>query len=414
MSSRAGQIDWRAVTAGRVSPEPSEGIAPSLDPDLERDLRILRLGGTGDPTSPGAPRPRRRRFPWGKLITLVVVVAGIAGGVSYWRLTRPVDVTLVSVAPRDLGLPPTLLTASGYIVAKRQITVSSKTQGKIVEMPVGIATELKHGELIARVQDDEQRAQVKVAEAQLAQAELDVGRARELTRAHISSQSDLDKAETDLRVASAQLELAKVALADTLVTAPIDGTVIRKIRDVGEFLTLGVTAEGDPGSSVVTLADMSAIDVELEINETEITKIHMGGAAIVTPEAMPEQRYVADVFEIGAMADRKKSVVPVKARLREPSRELRPDMTAKVTFVTAAPSAPIQVKPGLPASAVVERGGRKVVLEVENDRAVEKPIRVEPGDNGFVTVLDGAPDGTFVIDQPPASLAAGQRVHVKS
>ncbi len=384
-------------------------ITPSsLDPDLERDLSILRLG------TPGTPAPRRRRFPWGKLVTLVVLAAAIGGGVTYWRVTKPIEVSLVSIAPRDLGLPSTLLTASGYIVAKRQITVSSKTQGKIVEMPVTIATELEQGALIARVQDDEQRAQVKVAEAELAQAELDVRRARELSRDRIASQADLDKAETNVLVARARLELAREALADTLVTAPIAGTVIRKIRDVGEFLTLGVTAEGDPGSSVVTLADMSAIDVELEINETEITKVKMGGPAIVTPEAIPERRYLADVFEIGAMADRKKSVVPVKARLREPSHDLRPDMSAKVTFLVEEPRGAIVVKPALPTSAVVQRGGRSVVLLVENDRAVEKPIETEPADTGFVVVKSGATEGTFVIDQPPPELAAGQRVHVKS
>lgn len=384
-------------------------ITPSsLDPDLERDLSILRLG------TPGAPSARRRRFPWGKLVTLLVLAAAIGGGVTYWRVTKPVEVSLVSIAPRDLGLPPTLLTASGYIVAKRQITVSSKTQGKIVEMPVTIATELKEGELIARVQDDEQRAQVKVAEAELAQAELDVRRARELSRDRIASQADLDKAETNVLVARARLELARVALADTMVTAPIAGTVIRKIRDVGEFLTLGVTAEGDPGSSVVTMADMSAIDVELEINETEITKVKMGGPAIVTPEAIPERRYLANVFEIGAMADRKKSVVPVKARLREPSHDLRPDMSAKVTFLAEEPKSAIVVKPALPTSAVVQRGGRSVVLLVENDRVVEKPVETEPADTGFVVVKSGATEGTFVIDQPPPELAAGQRVHVKS
>lgn len=387
-----------------------EAIQPfTLDPDLERDLSLLRLGTPGT-----AGVRRRRRFPWVKVIVLLALATAIGGGIAYWRATRPTDVTLVSVAPRDLGLPPTLLTASGYIVAKRQITVSSKTQGKIVEMPVEITTELHEGDLIARVQDDEQRAQVKVAEAELAQAELDVRRTRELTQSRIASQADLDKAETNVRVARARLELARVALADTMVTAPIDGTVIRKIRDVGEFLTLGVTAEGDPGSSVVTMADLSAIDVELEINETEITKVRMGGPAIVTPEAIPERRYLAEVFEIGAMADRKKSVVPVKARIREPSRDLRPDMSAKVTFVTEPPKAAIQVKPALPVSAVVQRGGRSVVLEVENDVVVEKPVRTEPADAGFLVVLEGAAEGTFVIDQPPAELRAGQRVRVKS
>ena len=102
----------------------------------------------------------------------------------------------------------------------------------------------------------------------------------------------------------AQRDLARVALDNREIRAPIDGTVIRKIRDVGEFLTIGVNAEGDPGTAVVTLADLSAIEVALEVGESEIRKVALGAVALVTPEAMPRQRYLADVIEIAAMADR--------------------------------------------------------------------------------------------------------------
>ena len=109
--------------------------------------------------------------------------------------------------------------------------------------------------------------------------------------------------------------------------------MIRKIRDVGEFLTIGVTAEGDPGTAVVTLADLSAIEVTLDVGESEIRKVALGAIALVTPEAMPRQRYLADVIEIAAMADRQKGVVPVKVRIRAPDRSLLPEMSAKVSFL---------------------------------------------------------------------------------
>src|SRR5204862_37007 len=94
----------------------------------------------------------------------------------------------------------------------------------------------------------------------------------------------------------------------------------------------------DPGTAVVTLADLSAIEVTLDVGESEIRKVALGGIALVTPEAMPRQRYLADVIEIAAMADRQKGVVPVKVRIRAPDRSLLPDMSAGEFVARMGPS----------------------------------------------------------------------------
>lgn len=379
---------------------------------LERDLATLRQGGV--PSEAELERRRRRRNRrlrrWG--IALAVVLA--LGGFALFRyLTRPVEVVLVAVSTREVGLPKVELTAAGYIIAERQIMVSSKAQGRIIEMPVDENDFVKQGELIAKLEDDEQRAALALASAEYEKVRRDFERITDLVARGIASQADLDAARATFQVAAARRELQQVALENTIVRAPIEGVVIRKIRDEGEFLTIGVSATGDPGTVVATLADLSSLYVELEISESEISKVSLGQAAIVTPEAFPDQRYVADVTEIAAMADRQKAVVKVKVRLREPDREsLKPDMTARVAFLESAPTAEIELKPALPGSSVVERAGRTVVFTVDDGRAIATPVKVEPIGEDYVAIIDGIREGRQVVAAPPEALESGDRVEV--
>jgi hypothetical protein len=148
---------------------------------------------------------------------------------------------------------------------------------------------------------------------------------------------------------------------------------------------------------VVTLADLSAIDVALEIGETEIRRVERDAVALVTPEALRDRRYLADVIEVAAMADRQKGVVPVKIRIRDPDPELLPDMTAVVAFLEEPPRGRIEVLPALPASAVVPRDGASVVFVVEDERARAVPVRTRP-----------------VVESPPAGLVSGQPVRLRA
>lgn len=376
--------------------------------ELARDLESLRL--VEHPLAP--PPRRRRRGAW--LAVLLAALLALAGAFAWRQLAQPPEVELVAVSLREIGAPPVVLTASGYIEARRQITVSSKAQGKIVEMPVEENQRVRAGDLIARLEDDEQRASLALAEAEFADAQRELARKHELQARGSASQGELDRAQTAFDVARARRDLARVLLANTVLRAPIDGTVIRKLRDLGEFLTIGVTAEGDPGTAVVTLAELGSLDVALEIGESEIRKIRVGGVALVTPEALRERRYLADVVEVAAMADREKGVVPVKVHIRAPDPELLPDMTAKVAFLERAPEAPIEVAPALPEAAVVTQQGVARVFLVEDERVRAVPVRTRPAGDGMLALLEGPAEGSYVVAAPPDSLADGARVRVRA
>ncbi len=400
-------------------------------PEMERDLRILGLsagglsaGGAGaegagpgdaERAAGGAPKIYQASF-WRarrKWAVAGAAVLALAAFLGIGRLARPYEIELVAVSPREVGLPPVTLTAAGYVMAKRQIIISSKAQGKITELLVQENDALQAGQVIARLEDEQQRANLALAQAEFTQAKSDLDRIGNLQSKGVSSGAELDQARTKFEVAKARRDLAQVQLEDAVVRAPIDGTVIRKIRDVGEFLTLGVSATGDPGTAVVTLADLSEMLVELEINETEITKIRSGQYAMVTPEALPERRYLAQVSEIAAMADRQKSIVKAKVRIERPDADLKPDMTAKVAFLETKPEGEVKVVPALPESAVVEREGRKVVFAVQEGRAVLQAVETRPVGEGSLGITQGPPEGTFVIKNPPPGLRDGGKVRVK-
>jgi HlyD family secretion protein len=391
----------RTDPASEDSPRP-QGSA------LARDLAVLRGEARAPGPERGTARRRRRRIWLG--VALVVLALGAAGA---WRvLARPPEVTLVTVAWRDIGAPPVLLSASGYLEAHRQITVSSKAQGKIVEMAVGENQHVDKGDLIARLESDEARAQLALADAEYADATRELQRIEDLRSGGVGSQAARDKAQTHQEVSRAQRDLARVALDNREIRAPIDGTVIRRIRDVGEFLTIGVTAEGDPGTAVVTLADLSAIEVSLEVGESEIRKVALGAVGLVTPEAMPRQRYLADVIEIAAMADRLKGVVPVKVKIRAPDRALLPDMSAKVSFLEREPTGPIEVLRAVPTSAVVSRGDAQVVFTVDDNRAKAVPVQGRDLGDGFFAVDGGPDEGTPIVEHPSERLRDGSAVRL--
>jgi hypothetical protein len=120
------------------------------------------------------------------------------------------------------------------------------------------------------------------------------------------------------------------------------------------------------------------------------------------------------VIEIAAMADRQKGIVPVKVRIREPDRELLPEMSAKVSFLASEPTGPIEVLRAVPASAVVARGDERVVFTVEENRALAVAVTGREQRDGFFVLTDGPEEGTPLIEHPPDRLRDGDAVKLTS
>jgi HlyD family secretion protein len=227
-------------------------------------------------------------------------------------------------------------------------------------------------------------------------------------------QEDIDKARGDLEQAEGQLAFAESQLEATQIRAPVTGTILERTAEKGELVTaqFASTAEGGPQGSVVAIADLTDIQVELDIAQDDFAKLspHMKGT--VTTDAYPDRKYNGEIAEISPEANRQKATVQVKVQIKNPDDFLRPDMNANVQFL--ADQKPGQDVHGalVPITAVRSQGSKKTVFLMQNDKAVAREVKVlATHSDGYV--VDNLTGGETVIAEVPAELKDGSRIRVK-
>ena len=390
------------------------------------DLSALRINRSAEPTDASA----RSRWP----LTVALVAAGVvivAVAVVLARRTfgAAVEVRLAPATMLSPSQASTVLIASGYVVAQRKAAVASKGTGRLVYLGVVEGDRVKAGQVIARLEDSDVRAQLAQAEAnlQLSKADLrnaeqSLARNRMLRDSNFASQAGLDSAESHylqvksgIAVAQAALEGAQVALENTVIRAPFDGTVLTKNADVGEVVA-PLAASAFSKAAVVTIADLSSLQVEADVAESNLGGVSVGQPCEIVLDAYPDKRYPGYVAKIVPTADRAKATVQVKVAFRSYDSRVLPEMSAKAHFLpvrstaTAADTQPLLT---IPQSAVVERGGRTVAYTVDHGRAVELPITVGRRVGMSVAVLQGLAVGTLVIDSIGERVQPGVSVTVR-
>jgi HlyD family secretion protein len=392
----------------------------------DADLSSLRI----DRTSRGSSQPRRSR-PIAKIIIWSLVILALAGsGFFLKQLFSPaVEVQLVTASLTSPSQASAVLTASGYVVARRKAAVASKGTGTLVFLGVDEGDRVKKGQIIARLDDSDvaatlQRARenLKLAEADLYEAQKNLERLRVLVKQEMIAQADYDVAEARYKRVVASIEVAKfgvkeaqVAVDNTRIIAPFDGTVLKKNADVGEIVA-PLAGAASSKAAVVTIADMGSLEVEADVSEANITRVLPEQGCEITLDAYPQQRYPGYVSKIVPTADRAKATVLVKIKFREYDRRVLPEMSAKVTFLAAGTKTDeANVKPLLtvPAAAVVTRNGREVVFQIKEDRAVEVPVSTGQKLAGLVEITGGLKEGDKVIGKVDEQIQAGAKVSQK-
>jgi RND family efflux transporter MFP subunit len=283
--------------------------------------------------------------------------------------------------------------------------------------------------VIARLEDADVRAQLAQARAnlQLSQADLhnveqSLRRARALRDSDFTTPAGVDSAEarylqvkSGIAVAEAMVEGAEVALENTVIRAPFDGTVLTKNADVGEVVA-PLAASAFSKSAVVTIADLRSLEVEADVSESNLEGVTVGQRCEIVLDAYPDQRYPGYVAMIVPTADRAKATVQVKVAFRSYDARVLPEMSAKVHFLPAelrAAGGDTQPRLAVPGGAVAERDGRTVVYVVDGGRAREIPVTVGKRLGGFVTILQGLAAGALVIDSVGDRVRSGAKVKVQ-
>ncbi|MEX2115345.1 MAG: efflux RND transporter periplasmic adaptor subunit [Bacteroidota bacterium] len=390
------------------------------------DLSSLRINRT---ESSGSPPPKGRLYVRLAIGAAVVAVVAIGAVMIRGALDPTIEVQLTTVSFSSPSQANAVLTASGYVVAQRKAAVASKATGRLEYLGVVEGDKVTKGQIIARIENSDMQAQVaqaranlKVSEAELFDAKQTLDRVKSLVEKGLSPQADHDGAEARYRRVLASIDAAKAAvtgaevnLENTLIRAPFDGTVLTKNADVGEMVAPMGAAAGSR-SAVVTIADMSSLQVEADVSESNIERIQPDQACEITLDAYPDIRYAGFVTKIVPTADRAKATVMVKVGFQSYDSRVLPEMSAKVLFLTSPPTSDASTaKPILTvnSSAVVSRNSNTVVYTVNENQAVEVLIQTGRTMGSLIEVISGISAGTKVVTKVPDELRDGSTVKLK-
>jgi RND family efflux transporter MFP subunit len=368
---------------------------------------------------------------WRKIVLWTSIVGGLAAGLLFlWSLLDPpIEVQLVTVSLTSPAQANAVLTASGYVVARRKAAVASKGTGTLVFLGVEEGDQVKKGQVIARLDDSDvaatlQRARenLRLAEADLNDAKKSLERQRVLLQRELIAQAEYDAAEARYKRVVASIDAAKfavkeaeVAVDNTRIVAPFDGTVLKKNADVGEIVAplAGATSSR---AAVVTIADMSSLEVEADVSEANITRVSPDQSCEITLDAYPQQRYPGLVTKIVPTADRAKATVLVKIRFKAYDQRVLPEMGAKIAFLppgTADAETPGEAVLTVPAAAVVDRNGQQVVYQVKDDRAVETLVVAGRRFGNLIEIKQGLKEGDKVIGKVDKNIQPDSKISVK-
>ena len=359
----------------------------------------------------------------GKILGWVaaVVVLGIALFVLYTQWIVPArlpEPELMTVKRMTNTANPALLTASGYLVADRQATISPKMAGRVVRLGFDIGSHVRRGDVLAVLESEDLLAQVDEASAALNNAQLEYNRQRAMYEQGVSSRALLDAAEAQLRITRARVARGNVALTDNVVRAPFDGTITAKNTEVGEVISpYSVTSQGSSqgGGSIATLADLNSMEMDAEVNESNLSQLRLSQPAEITVDAFPGRKWRARVRRIVPRADRAKGVVQVKLEILDPKDGLLPEMSASAAFLGQERTpAEIEEKPRIwaPAAAVGTDGGGPFLAVVKDERVERRRITSGQTREGRIEILQGLNEGETIITKDVATYKDGARVKV--
>jgi RND family efflux transporter MFP subunit len=382
----------------------------------------LRIDRSSRPA--GAPSGRRRLR---KIVIWTIILALLAGGVFFLRdvLTPAIEIQAATASLVSPAQAQAVLTASGYVVARRKAAVASKGTGTLVFLGVEEGDRVKKGQVIARLDDADvmaslQRARenFRLAEADFNDAKQSLERMRTLLHEGVVAQAEYDIAEARFNRVVAAINAAKfavreaeVAVDNMRIVAPFDGTVLKKNADVGEIVA-PLAGAASSKAAVVTIADMTSLEVEADVSEANITRVATKQDCEITLDAYPQQRYPGYVAKIVPTADRAKATVLVKIEFKRYDERVLPEMSAKVTFLAPGAASAASAKPVLavPAAAVATANGRSVVFKVEDGRAAEIPVVTGARFGNQIEIKEGLKDGDKIVAKADPKIKPGVKL----
>jgi len=372
---------------------------------------------------------------------VIAVGIGVVGFVIYKRtLGAAPEVEQTTVTLTYPYQAYTVLNATGYVVAQRKASVASKATGRLEWLGVAEGSRVMKGQIIARLESqdvaatrDQAAANVNVARANLEQAKAEqqdaqrqLKRTEDLLAQNFVSPAAFDaavarsdtaraavgSAQAAVVAAEANRRVAGVGVEQTVIRAPFDGVVLTKNANVGDTITPFSSALDTKGA-VVTMADMSTLEVEADVSESNLQKVKVGQPCEIELDAIPDARFQGSVSRMVPTVDRSKATVTTKISFLELDPRILPDMSAKVAFLSE-PVPPEQraPRPAVNPAAIVERGGQTVVFVVRDRRVSAMPVQTGSRIGDVIELKHGPQPGEKVVLRPPSKLRDGMVVQL--
>src|SRR6516225_3752282 len=390
--------------------------ATAVNHDLDR-LRIAR-----------PPEPARRARNPVVSATVTLLAAAIVGAVAHLvyvrTLGRPLTVQTIMVQARHGAERAVLLTGSGYIVTRHKyITIGTKILGQIVEEPIEEGQHVKKGDVLARIDDRDYQAQLRqaiamrdVAKANLHLLQDKANRARYLIKTGAISKDDFETAITAAGVGQAELErdeaavdYAKFNVNQCVISSPINGIVLKKYRELGDTINFGGQIEAGGGATdIAQLADTGDMRAEVDINEADIAKVGIGSPAAVVLDSYPDKQFEAALVKVYPAADRQRGTVKIEVQIARPDLQIiKPEMSAKVSFLVPKMKNADEPRLTVPKSAIHIEGTESYVLTVRDGLAKRATIVRGRETEAGIEVTQGVKDGDIVIIAAAVALKDG-------
>jgi RND family efflux transporter MFP subunit len=388
-----------------------------------------------------------RESPWPRRLLLLGIAVVLVGIAAWWFLSGAGarEVEAATVAEAQAGGPPaSVLDASGYVVARRKATVSSKVTGRLVQVEIEEGMNVEDGQILARLDDANVRQALQLTQAReeaaqkalreievrLRDAQLDLGRMRKLVASGVDSQANLDNAQAErdslvarleatraeVKVAEREIAVRQQDLEDTLIRAPFAGVAISKDAQPGEIVSPVSAGGGFTRTGISTIVDMSSLEIEVDVNEAFIQRVRPNQPVQATLQAYPDWKIPAHVITTVPAADRQKATVKVRIAFNElGDARILPDMGVKVAFqADAEPAAAARLRLLVPERAMRRERDGAIVFVLRDGKVERRAVAVGGTAGADVEVLSGIRSGERVVLDPPPELADGDRVRLRT
>jgi HlyD family secretion protein len=228
-------------------------------------------------------------------------------------------------------------------------------------------------------------------------------------------QEEIDSLRGQVEQAKGAVAYAETNLDNTVIRAPVTGTILERAVEKGEFVTTSFVGDRGAKGYVVSIADLNDLEVELDISQNDFAKLHSGQRGTVTTDAYPDLKYAGYIKEISPEANRQKATVQIKVKVEKPDDHLRPEMNASVAFLADEKPAERDSAPAKPVVMVRSTAVRDgAVFVVFDGRAVRRAVKTGPTSNQSVRIEEGLIGGEDVIVAPPAGLKDGDKVRTRA